>query len=71
MTMDIKDFYLNNDLKRPEFMMIPVRLIPKAIFDQYNLGPLVHLNSNSCNSISLQVEIPSLYNSGVEGTTTI
>jgi hypothetical protein len=23
-------------------MMIPVSLIPKAIFDQYNLGPLVH-----------------------------
>jgi hypothetical protein len=23
-------------------MMIPVNLIPKAIFDQYNLGPLVH-----------------------------
>jgi hypothetical protein len=23
-------------------MMIPVSLIPKAIFNQYNLGPLVH-----------------------------
>jgi hypothetical protein len=42
MSMDIKDFYLNTILKQPEYMIIPVRLIPQAIFDQYNLGPLVH-----------------------------
>jgi hypothetical protein len=40
--MDIKDFYLNTPMERYEYMMIPVSLIPKAIFDQYKLGPLVH-----------------------------
>jgi hypothetical protein len=42
MSMDIKDFYLNTILNRPEYMMIPFSLIPQAIFDQYDLGPLVH-----------------------------
>jgi hypothetical protein len=42
MTMDIKDFYLNTPMDRYKYMMIPVSLIPKAIFDQYKLGPLVH-----------------------------
>jgi hypothetical protein len=42
MTMDIKDFYLNTPMDRYEYVMIPVSLIPKAIFDQYKLGPLVH-----------------------------
>jgi hypothetical protein len=42
MTMDTKDFYLNNPMDRYEYMMITVSLIPKAIFDQYNLSPLVH-----------------------------
>jgi hypothetical protein len=42
MTMDIKDFYLNTPMDRYEYTMIPVSLIPKAIFDQYKLGPLVH-----------------------------
>jgi hypothetical protein len=41
MTMNIKDFYLNTPVSRFEYMRIPVSLIPKAIFGQYNLGPLV------------------------------
>jgi hypothetical protein len=40
MTMDIKDFYLNTPMNRYKYMMIPVSLIPKTIFDQYKLGPL-------------------------------
>jgi hypothetical protein len=44
MCMDIKDFYLNNNLKRPEYMMIPVKLIPHTIMEQYNLTPLIHNN---------------------------
>ena len=38
MTMDIKDFYLNTDLPRPEFIRIPVDIIPDDIYEQYNLS---------------------------------
>lgn len=41
MCMDIKDFYLNTDMPRYEYMFIPIKMIPKAIFDLYNLEPLV------------------------------
>jgi hypothetical protein len=42
MTVDIKDFYLNTPMDHYKNMMILVSLIPKAIFDQYKLGPLDH-----------------------------
>jgi Reverse transcriptase (RNA-dependent DNA polymerase) len=39
--MDIKDFYLNNNLKRPEYMMIH----PTSHHGtQYNLTPIIHNN---------------------------
>eukprot|EP00957_Ditylum_brightwellii_P174968 13322027-Ditylum_brightwellii.AAC.1 len=40
--IDIKDFYLNTDLETPEYMRLPMALIPQEIIDQYNLSPLVH-----------------------------
>ena len=39
---DLKDFYLNTEMKRYEYMRMPITLIPKEIIDQYNLLPLVH-----------------------------
>ena len=42
MCCDIKDFYLNTDMARYEYMRIPVHQIPKKIMDLYNLEPLVH-----------------------------
>ena len=42
MTGDLKDFYLGKPLKRFEYLRIPVNVIPKEMFDLYNLGPLVH-----------------------------
>jgi hypothetical protein len=42
MTMDIKDFYLNTPMSDYEYMRIHIRDIPQAIFEYYNLGPLVH-----------------------------
>ena len=42
MGIDIKDFYLNNPMKRAEYMRIPVNQIPKKIMDMYDLWPLVH-----------------------------
>ena len=37
----IKHFYLNNVLPDPEFMRIPLTMIPQEIVDAYNLTELV------------------------------
>ena len=39
---DIKHFYLKNILPDPEFMRIPLKIIPKEIIDAYNLTTLVY-----------------------------
>jgi hypothetical protein len=41
LTGDIENFYLNNVMKRKEYMRIPIGDIPQTIIDQYNLLPLV------------------------------
>ena len=38
---DIKNFYLNNILPDPEFMRIPLKIIPQDIIDTYDLNALV------------------------------
>ena len=38
---NIKHFYLNNILSDPEFMRIPLKIIPQDIIDYYNLTALV------------------------------
>ena len=38
---DIKHFYLNNDLPDPEYMKLPISIIPQEIIDKYNLQGLV------------------------------
>ena len=38
---DIKHFYLNNILPDPEFMRIPLQIIPQEIIDIYDLKALV------------------------------
>ena len=42
LVIDLKDFYLNNDMERYEYMRIPLNLIPQAIIDQYNLLSIAH-----------------------------
>ena len=34
---DIKHFYLNNSIPDPEFMRIPLKIIPQEIIDTYDL----------------------------------
>ena len=41
-TIDISDFYLNTLMARPEYMRIPLKMIPQSIIDTYNLQPLIH-----------------------------
>jgi hypothetical protein len=38
---DIKDFYLNTEMKRYEYMRLAISLIPQEIIEQYNLMDLV------------------------------
>ena len=41
LTMDIKDFYLNSPMKRPEYMKLKITDIPEEIIQEYNLKELV------------------------------
>jgi hypothetical protein len=40
-SVDIKNFYLNTPLERPEYVRIPLKLIPKEIIHEYKLAALV------------------------------
>jgi hypothetical protein len=40
--MDVKNFYLNTPMDRPEYMQILVKHIPDEIMTEYNLHELVH-----------------------------
>ncbi len=40
MTIDIKDFYLNTPMDRPEFMRLKMADIPKEFIELYNLRQL-------------------------------
>ena len=44
MTADVKKFYLNTPLERPEYMRIPIEPFPQEIIDAYNLTNLLHNN---------------------------
>ena len=52
MTMDISDFYLMTPLKRPEYIRISIKEIPKEIINKYKLRDIVddkgsiHIQSN-------------------------
>jgi hypothetical protein len=39
-SVDIKNFYLNTPLERPEYVRIPLKLIPKEIIHEYKLAAL-------------------------------
>ena len=37
MTMDISNFYLGTPMDRPEFMRMPIKIIPPEIIKKYDL----------------------------------
>lgn len=45
MTIDIKDYYLNTPLLRPEFIRIPCRMIPDTTIHTHRLTSYVHQNA--------------------------
>ena len=48
MTIDIKNMYLMSDMPSPEYMKIPVDVIPPEIMDEYNLHNKIHNNHAYC-----------------------
>ena len=42
MTIDIKDFYLNTQLPRSEWMRLPVKFLSESILNKYNLQQYIH-----------------------------
>ena len=40
--MDVKDFYLNNQIVRSEYILIQPSVIPQAFLDKYKLKYKVH-----------------------------
>lgn len=41
LTIDIKDYYLNTPLLRPEYVRIPLRMLPPATIKKHNLTPYI------------------------------
>ena len=39
--MDVANFYLGTPMARPEFMRLPINLIPQEIIDKYDLSSIL------------------------------
>ena len=39
-TMDISNFYLGTPMERPEYMRLPIKIIPQEIIEKYNLNDI-------------------------------
>jgi hypothetical protein len=48
-TIDLTDFYLGTDLPHPEYIRIPIRLIPKKVIEFYDLGKFITSNALLCS----------------------
>ena len=51
LTIDIKNFYLETELKNKQYMFLPAELIPNEIMDKCNLHDLIH-NGKICMAIN-------------------
>ena len=43
-TIDVKNFYLQHPLNKPEYLQISLALFPQEVIDYYNLDTLVDKN---------------------------
>jgi hypothetical protein len=48
-TMDLTDFYLGTDLPHPEYIRIPLHLIPANVIDFYDLQPFISGSALFCS----------------------
>ena len=40
--IDLNDFYLGTPFLKPEYMLVPLSMIPQEMVEEYNILPLVH-----------------------------
>jgi hypothetical protein len=45
-TIDLKDFYLNTPMERPEYMQLKLRNLPHNFVDMYDLTKIAEDNGN-------------------------
>jgi hypothetical protein len=57
-TVDIEDFYLGTHLPHPEYIRIPVKLIPKKVRRFYNLEPFIHKGALYCVVLKTHYGLP-------------
>ena len=62
-TIDLKDFYLNTQMERPEYMQMKLRDLPQEFVDMYDLTKKVEDNGNL--SIKIQKGIYGLPQAGI------
>jgi hypothetical protein len=48
-TIDLTDFYLGTDLPHPEYIRIPIRLIPSNVIEVYKLKKVTTSNALLCS----------------------
>eukprot|EP00804_Cyclotella_cryptica_P016613 CCRYP_001939-RA/>CCRYP_001939-RA protein AED:0.44 eAED:0.49 QI:0/0/0/1/0/0/3/0/188 len=74
MTIDIKDFYLNTPMERPEFMRLKLSDIPNNIIELYKLRDIAHdgyvFHNNSSNNASRPMATAKAKSTTVSGPTT-
>jgi hypothetical protein len=57
-TIDLEDFYLGANLPHPEYIRIPIKLLPKKVIDFYKLRPYIHKNALYCAVLKTHYGLP-------------
>ena len=57
-TVDLEDFYLGTSLPHPEYIRIPVKLIPKKVIDFYGLKQFIHKGGLYCIVLKTHYGLP-------------
>jgi hypothetical protein len=58
MTADVKNFYLNTPMDRPEYMRISIKNIPQEIIDEYKVQDLIHEGHVYCKIVKGMYGLP-------------
>jgi hypothetical protein len=58
MTANVKNFYLNTPMDRPEYMRISIKNIPQEIIDEYQVQNLVHKGYVYCKIVKGMYGLP-------------
>jgi hypothetical protein len=58
MTADVKNFYLNTPMDRPEYMRISIKNTPQEIIEEYQVNNLVHEGYVYCKIVKGMYGLP-------------